>query len=142
MKNFDSLSHYFRFALAREFVHGENYQPYRYKKNALESIGGFIVRPLFQPGDYILKNIRNPLFITATVIVGLALTTLIFYPAMVPGLLTITSALKFTGYLFTQSTIIGLGLRTLGRLQNNELMAAWKNQIPLPINLGTEIVRI
>lgn len=142
MKNFDSLKDYFRFALAREFVHRENCQSFSYKENFLEKIGGFTVKPLFHPSDYVLKNIRNPLFISATVIVGLALTTLVFYPALVPGLLTLTGALKFTGYLLTQSTIVGLGLRTLGRLHNDQLMTAWKHQLLLPINLGTEIIRI
>lgn len=142
MEHFDSFKNYLRFVVASNFVHKEDYRPFTYSKNRWEKIGEAIASPILKPGDYILKNIRNPLFITAVVIVGIALTTLVFYPALIPQCLALTTVSKAGGYLMIQSTIIGLCIRMLGRLHNQQLMSAWDKQDLQPINIGTTIIRI
>lgn len=141
MKYFDTFKDYYRFATAREFVHKETCTSFPYRHNRMEKIGEVLVSPYFKPGDFILKNIRNPLFITAAVVMGLALTTLVFYPEVIPAIGLIALALKSWVYLLTQSAIAGLGLRTLGRLNNAELMSSWVNRKLQPVPMGAVIVR-
>ena len=141
MKFFNSFNEYFQFALAREFVQRETYEPIPLRQNKVEKWGGFLIKPLVQPGDFALRNIRNPLFITAIVIISLALTTLIFYPALIPAFI-LSDAVKLGLYVMTQSTIIGLCLRTLGRLNNQELIDAWTNKELVPVRIGSEIIRV
>lgn len=107
----------------------------------MEKIGEVLVSPYFKPGDFVLKNIRNPLFITAAVIVGLALTTLVFYPEVVPAIGIVALALKGWVFLLTQSAIAGLGLRTLGRLNNSDLMTSWSSRKLVPVPMGAVIVQ-
>jgi len=141
MKSFNSIRGYFQFALAREFVYQDSLSQFHYRQNKLEKVGAFLARPIFQPGDYLLKNIRSPLFITATVVAGIALTTLVFYPGVVPGLLGLANAIKLGVYAVTQSTIVGVCLRTLGRLNHRELMEAWAHQRITSVTLGSIVVQ-
>lgn len=142
MKHFDSYKSYFGFALAREYAYIDSCRPFSYNKSRMEKIGEFIASPLLKPGDYVLKNMRNPLFITAAVIIGLALTTLVFYPALIPGLLAFSAGLKGLVFLLTQSSIVGLCMRTLGRLNNTQLMTAWKNREIQIVRVGSMIVQL
>jgi len=142
MKHFASCKDYFRFVTAREFADAQTNAPFAYSKSRLEKVGEVLASPLARPGDYVLKNIRNPLFITAAVIVGLMLTTLIFYPAVIPGLLAITSVLKAGAFALTQTALTGLCLRTLGRLNNSGLMAAWDSRQLQPVRLGAIILQL
>lgn len=141
MLHFNSFKHYLRFVFAKEFVYKETLEPFLCKHNRWAKIGDLLAKPTFQPGDFILKNIHNPLFITATVIASLALTTIVFYPGVIPGLFTLANSLKIVAYALTQSTILGVGIRTLGRLSNTELMNAWDKQLLIPVALGSVIVR-
>lgn len=139
MKSFNSFRDYLRFTVAKQFVYKESGQPFEYRRSRLEKTGGVIASLIFRPGDYLLKNIRNPLFITAAVVVGIALTTLVFYPALFPVFLS-AGTLKLGAFLLTESTLVGLCLRTLGRLNNQELMLAWIKKELDPIAPGSIIV--
>lgn len=141
MEHFASFKSYCRFAMAREFVHKETGSPFIYAKKRLEKIGDLLASPLIKPGDFVLKNIRNPLFVTAAVIIGLALTTLLFYPAIIPSLVLFTFTVKAGIFLLCQSTILGIGLRTLGRLGHPELMSAWDRQKLAPVPIGAILIR-
>ena len=139
MDHFISLGQYAQFAMAREFITTENSRTYGYAKNRREKWGDFIVAPLMRPANYVTLNIRSPLMITALVVAGLALATLIFYPGLVPGLFFLAKSCKFAAFLMTQSTILGFCLRTLGRLGNGELMNAWDRNLLTPVKIGTLI---
>lgn len=140
INDFTSIKDYFRFVGAQQFAYKEGLRPFPLRKGLLEKLGGVFVKPVMQSGDYILKNVRNPLFLTAIVVSALALTTLIFYPTVFSGIFSIAPAIRLSAYILTQSTILGLCLRTLGRLNNLPLMQAWKNQELQPIPIGTIII--
>lgn len=140
MKYFDSLKSYFQFAAAREFVYKETCTPFSYLPNRLEKMGEILAKPLFHPADRFLKNIRNPLYITALVVGAIALTTLVFYPALFPGFVSLAYTIKFGAYVLTQSLILGFCLRTLGRLSHPHLMNAWTAGQLHPVTIGSVIV--
>lgn len=142
MKTFDSYKSYFSFVFAREFAELKAGRPFHYEKGRLEKVGEVFSSPSLKPGDYVLRNIRNPLFITATVIFALALTTFLFYPTFVPAFLINATGVKLTAFLLTQSTILGLCMRTLGRLNNSRLIAAWEGKHIRPVHIGSIYMQI
>lgn len=131
---FDSYRQYAGFTFAREFFHRDTKQVYLYPKNILEKVGGALTFVVLKPADLLILKIRSPLVVLSSVIVGIALTTILFYPTqsiamamyLFPPLVkTGPKLLRMGTFLLLQSTILGLGIRTLGRLSNPELMNMW-----------------
>lgn len=140
MKHFDSIGSYFRFVLAKDFLHKDTLAPVHYRKNFLERLGGKLAGPLLKPGDILLKNIRNPLLITALVVVSIALTTLVFYPGVYAAIVPMAKVVRFSLFCITQTTILGLGLRALGRLRDDVLMDHWIKREIVPLGIGSTVV--
>lgn len=127
---FPSWRSYFSFAVAREFTGGEH------RPNLIERIGDVLSYPVFRPLNSLFQNITNPLVLTALVVAGIALTTLLFYPAqfiaavqyVLPFIARIESwMLRFVLFAAIETAILGIGLRALGRMCNEPLKAAWIN---------------
>lgn len=130
MEHFDTLVSYLHFGLCRNFsVNIASSTPYHYTQNNLEKVGNFLSRPVLGPLDFSVRNGRNPLFILALTVVGVFTATMLFYPAVIAQAITPLALLviKTGSFIALQSAILGLGLRTLGRLNNPELMKAWDN---------------
>lgn len=143
---FDSYIDYFRFSCAKGFYNLTDEKEVAYPKNILEKVGNKILAPIVVPMDRLLKNIRNPLVIVALTIAAIAIATIAFYPEVVaaaigtalPFLLKIEPwMLKFAVFSAIELNILALGLRTLGRLCNKDLMQAWKNKEIDSFAIGT-----
>lgn len=145
---FESFAAYKNFVFAKFFWDNEQHAPFFYEKNRLEKLGDYLT-PALRGLDFAGKNIRNPLFITALVVMAIAATTIAFYPVQFFALVDKVSFVrvspqlaKFALYFAVQTTIMGLALRTLGRLcPNGPLMQAWRAQKLTPISIGTVIQR-
>lgn len=139
--SFSSAGEYFRFIGAKEFVNCDKGDTFDYPTNALEKIGNALSKPVLATTDLGLRNIRNPLVITAITIAVIALITLVFYPVTVAGVIAFSIqpwVLKLSFYLIAQITTLGIGLRALGRLNNNAIAVAWNAKTILPIQIGSE----
>lgn len=143
--SFDSWRSYFRFALCREFIDastGESFQ----SRSRMEKVGGGLTALAIKPLDGAVQNFREPGAIAALTAAMLALTTVVFYPRQTIG--AAITALPFLGavrsehikasiFIISQLTIFGLGLRTLGRLCDSELMEAFYSRRIVPVSIGT-----
>jgi len=141
---FSSTRDYFGFISCREFVSSDSGNSFSYSKNTLEKIGEAMCKPIFGTADIGLRNIRNPLVITAITITIIAAITLVFYPGTFAALSTLAIQpwmVKFGFYLISQTTVLGVGLRGLGRLNNDAVAAAWNAKTIIPIPIGAERVR-
>ena len=100
-----------------------------------------------------MRNIRNPLMTLSVTLTAILAVTILFYPEELMQFVSraIPLAQQMQPYmvkvaLFTtvQVTILGLGLRTFGRLSHSgELWRAW-DQTPrqiIPIAIGTQVIR-
>ncbi len=143
---FTSWPDYFRFTLAREFVPAEHNHAPSIPLNWMERTGHALSRPFLNPINSLLKNIKNPLVITALTIVAIAAITIIFYPAQfaaalytVAPFLTHIQPWMMKGALFVGVEIIigTLGLRALGRVCNPLLRTAWHTHQIIAIPIGT-----
>lgn len=151
---FHSFREYWQFAWAREFRDVHTHERVIYAKTRLEQLGDFLVYPVMRVADHTMRNIRNPLMILSVTLTAILAVTILFYPEELMKLVVkgIPIAQKFKPWmvkaaLFTafQVTILGIGIRTLGRLDpSGELWNLW-NQGPrdiMPIAVGTQIVRV
>ncbi|MBA3721061.1 MAG: hypothetical protein H0W88_01500 [Parachlamydiaceae bacterium] len=147
---FNSVKDYGLFVGAKCFYDIRNGQEFAYRNNVFEKIGEGCISPFTIPTDVALLNIKNPLMITTLTIVAIAIVTIVFYPVqflnvvstVAPFLLNIkASSIKFTLFASSELLILGLGIRTLSRLFNDNLMAAWTRREIIPISIGTEITR-
>lgn len=151
---FQSFSEYWKFAWAREFRDIGNQERVVYAKTRLERLGDMMTYPVMKIADYALLNIRNPLMILSVTLTAIIGVTILFYPAelmrIVTRLVPLAQKLKpwmvkGAGYVVLQTTIVGIGLRTLGRLDpSGELWNRW-NHSPrqvIPIAVGTQIVPV
>lgn len=145
MNYVNPLTNYLRFAFAREFQ-SANEEPFIHQKGLLEKVGGILVSPFFRPCDGLLKNIKEPFMITALTVSAMGLTTLFFYPeesvnalhTLLPFTAYIQPKLvKFAVFLGSETIILGLGLRTFGRLSNKALVEGFENKTIVPLSLGT-----
>lgn len=150
--SFDSFRDYFRFVFAREFYRVDANQipqdKFEYTRGNLEGLGVTITKLGTFLADGSLRNITNPIFITALGIAAIAMVTILFYPTqfvgavgyVLPAVHSIKPwMLKFGLYLSLQSMTIGMIVRTLGRLRNDQLMQAWTRREIIPIPLGSII---
>ena len=102
-------------------------------KNVLECVGELLSSHVTKLPKYIIKILKNPKVITValTELSMLAVKTA-FYPAITArvtksAILVLSSyikpwAVKMALYISTQSYLLGMGLRSLGRFSNQELM--------------------
>lgn len=148
--SFNSVGDYFRFGNAKSFFHSGEQKFFEYPKNLLERIGDRLVKPVASTTDFLLVNIRNPLMILALTVAAIALVTIAFYPtvfmnalgAVIPFVFSIEPwMVKLAVFAAVEINILGVGLRTLGRLTNKVLMQAWTNKEIIPISLGTQIIK-
>lgn len=140
-KGFSSIGNYIKFCLARSYVTKESRAPFHYPNDPfyMERIGDILSRSLSEPLHYAVANLYNPVFITGFTFSAMGVATLIYYPKQVNAFLEkfIPQAkhinphtAKFALFAFFQFTILGIGIRALGRLNNLELRNAWRaNQI-------------
>lgn len=137
---------------AREFWDVDNDERVIYAKTRLERLGDFLTYPMMKMADHTMRNIRNPLMILSVTLTAIIGVTILFYPEelmqVVSRAIPIAQQvkpwmIKATLYTTLQTTILGVGLRTLGRLDpSGELWNLW-NQLPreiVPIAIGTQIV--
>lgn len=144
---FTSWSNYFSFALAQDFVEKETFSHPQITKNFCEKCGHLISQPFVAPANFLLREIKNPLVISAITISLIAAATLIFYPTqfvaaattLFPFLVKIKPWMIKLG-LFTcvEITITAVGIRALGRLLNKELLHAWQSQKIIPVHIGAK----
>jgi len=148
-RGFTSWADYGHFSFAREYVTQAG-EPYAYDRNWLETIGHAMAWPVLQPANFIAREIQNPLVILALTVSAIALATIAFYPTQFFGALsTIAPFLskfhpwmaKFALFLCIEITIAGIGLRTLGRVTNDDLMLAWTNREIRPLHIGAVAVQ-
>ncbi len=146
LSDFRSLLKYGRFAMAREFAGQNNATDFNYQKNRLERLGDAMLRPIFHPTDLFFRNIRNPFVILSMTVTAIALVSIGFYPAQFfAGVYAVAPFMKllrpemakFGLYLATQMIILGLGLRTLGRQNNPQLMNALRAGEIQSIQIGS-----
>lgn len=144
---FPSWSNYAHFILAREFAPQDPTQQVPIAQNRLEVLGHALSLPVAKPFNYLLREIRNPLVILSLAVSLVALATLVFYPAEL--VLFATTLFPFLAhakpwmfkaalYVGVQTTILGLGLRALGRVCNDALMHAWHTRQIVPVHVGAK----
>lgn len=147
---FNSWSNFFQFALAREFVSADVEKPVEISVNRLEKFGHAISRPFLHPMNFLLREIKNPIVILSLTVSLVALATLIFYPAeLMMAVYTVLPFLakvqpwmvKLAFFGVVQTTILGVGLRALGRMCNAELRNAWHAKEIVPVHVGAKIIK-
>jgi hypothetical protein len=145
---FESYRDYFNFVWAKGFYNIKRQEQIQYPSNFLEKAGRGFLAPAFVPLDQLLQNIKNPLVITALTVTAIAIVTIAFYPAtsasmigtLFPFIFKIQPwMLKFAVFAAVELNILGIGIRTLGRLCNAELMQAWTRREVIPISIGAQV---
>ena len=123
------------FVFAKEFRKKSTGEIHQYPQNRLESVGNNLRWMLGRSTDLLLREIKNPITIIALTSLALFSVTIAFYPSsalllaakLLPPLSHLKPwMLKLTLYIATQSTILGVGLRSLGRFNNEALFRSWK----------------
>lgn len=150
---FQSFSEYGKFVWAREFRDVQTQEKILYAKTRLERFGDGLAYPIMRVADHSMRNIRNPVMIFSVASTCIVAVTILFYPAELIQIVTrvIPMAkkiqpwmIKVALYTVLQTTILGVGLRTLGRLDpSGALWNAW-NHFPrqiLPVAIGTQVIR-
>lgn len=123
---FDSFREYAQFALAKGFKNRRTKDVYSNREHPWERCGDILVRPVLGGMNLSLQNIRNPPVISALALVAISVATAFFYPERIPNLPFLTGGnLRFGFYSTAVVTIVGLALRTLGRLQG-KLFEEWQ----------------
>lgn len=143
-RGFSSWRSYFHFTMARDFVDARTYEPWK-ERNIGERIGNLLMKPIFQPLNFLAREIKNPLVIVALTTTLIAITTLVFYPTelmavvgtVFPFAMKIRPwMVKFALFLTVEGTICAIGLRAFSRLCNERLVAAWHARSILPLHIG------
>jgi len=136
------------FQTAYTFYDTTNSQEYQYEKHPLENIGGWLRAPVGIPTNKFLQEIKNPLVILSMVALAGSAITIAFYPreffhtvkVIVPFVEQVKPwMVKATLWIIGEATILGIGLRALGRERNPALVAAWKANQIIPLHLGARI---
>jgi hypothetical protein len=120
-------------------------QPYEYERNSLERLGDALRKPQALFADTAIRQIQRPATIALLTLLAVVVITIGFYPdkirdlisALIPWAAEIRPwMLKLVLYLGVQVTILGLGLRALGRFRNQHLMHAWQTHRIDPVFVG------
>lgn len=147
---FDSWRHYFNFVFAREFRNVDDNQIFAYSQTRMQKVGAILSKPIVSLTNYTLLNIRSPIVILSLTIVAIAGVSIMFYPAELVDFLSKIIPIshkvepwmaKMILFLTVQTTILGVGLRAIGRLNNDELWAAWKTRQIYAVVLGAQLVQ-
>ncbi len=144
---FPSWLNSFHFAFARQFAPADPQRSVNIAMNRLEKLGHFLSKPILQPLNFFLREIKNPLVILALTVSLVAIATLIFYPAQF--MLVVTTVLPFLAkvepwmvklalFVCVETVILGIGLRALGRMCNKELRKQWHDQKIVPVHIGAK----
>ena len=118
-----------RFALRKEASNTRENIPL----NQLEKIGNALSWGAYELKAVFLKAFYDPRFITICFTVfAMLLSTLLFYPSDTWRILSKTctwsfdhinwSYIRFSLWLFSEVTILGIGMRAFGRFSNQKLM--------------------
>lgn len=137
-----------RFVSAREFwrVDGSEGSCSR-NKNWIERAGDILLAPYTSSTDRVLRDIDKPYMVTALTLAALGIATLVYYPEQTAELALKVAPLKdyvmpwmvkFGVYIATESVILGVGLRTLGRQSDRELVSDWRGGRVVAIPLGSD----
>ena len=141
---------YFAFCTAKGFVDRKSELPFSYPQNTCEKVGKIFQGAFFYSADFLAKNIRKPLFIALIGATAFSAVTVFFYPIIAikvmavafPAFLKISPAVvKGLLFLLVQSTILGTGLKALGRLYNQKLLQSWENREIKPLFIGDHRVK-
>lgn len=147
---FNSWQDYSRFALAREFAECDTGLVYKHQSNLATQGGALLSAPFLCTIDKVLSQFRNPSMIAALTTAALIATAFVFYPAstwatattIFPFLRLVTANhLHFALFTLSQMAIAGLGLRTLGRLSDRELLAAFQQKRIEPVPMGAVFIK-
>lgn len=126
---------FWAFSIAYSFRDKEG-NSFIYEKNTLEKAGHFLRLGVGMATNTLFREIRNPIMIIALTALALLGVSIAFYPATALNVIASVCPIllktkpwmaRFALYLLCQSTILGIGLRTLGRLNNDLLVKAWKD---------------
>jgi len=142
---FSSVRDYANFIAAQGFHYTDNPNK-EFPISKVEAFTKKVLAPVLKPLDNICRNVNKPMFIAAVNVAGVAGATLFFYPdTTFETVRVICSPFfdlepwmpKFGVYVFVETMITGLMVRTLARLNNIPLLEAWKNREVVPIHLGS-----
>jgi hypothetical protein len=142
---FDSWKGFGSFALAREFGDQKTKNIYLSHSTRLEEIGDALSSVVMKPIDAVMRGFRNPLVIVALTVSLIFIASLVFYPVqamaaacrILPFLKHVNAAhVKAALFGVSQAVILGLGLRTVGRLSNDDLKDKVRNGRVFPIPVG------
>lgn len=152
--HFDSTADYFHFVFAREFrtsdaeaklFDGSVHPSLSGRIGVfLERVGGVLTAPILWTGDKLWQN--KPIFcIVITAILIAAISYAIFPAATVAWLVSIAPFLakiapkipQAAVFALGEATVLGVGLRALGRMSNIDLVKAWNNKEVFAVRFGS-----
>jgi hypothetical protein len=142
---FDSWHSYSSFCFAREFADRQTGDVVERRMTRLEKIGHYLAAALSAPLDAVLREFRNPLVIVALTVSMLFIASIVFYPVQAMALACrILPFLRHVRpwhakaalYALSQTVLLGLGLRSVGRLSDPNLMSAYLQKKIMPIPIG------
>jgi hypothetical protein len=146
LNHFTSFHDFGRFIWARQFVDTQT-NSVIVSKNRCERLGDLLTAPLLTPIDIATRNMYDPKVIISAVMISLAAISIAYYPDKTIGVISkaipkavelAPSTLRFAMFCWMQISIIGLGLRTWGRLDpNSPLLQKWDANQVLSIPLGS-----
>ena len=144
---FDSLREYTSFAMARGFFDTRDNVPLEYKKTRIEHCGDFLVRPVLGGLDRSVQRLDSTYVIAGLAVTAIAAAVVFYYPhkIVLPFKFLTGGRVKLALYCALMTTLAGIGLRTIGRLDpNGELMPLWRQRdngerILQPLPLGAVV---
>lgn len=131
--------------LAKSFRIAETGEEFSYEKNSIEKVGHALRYAIGNIVDITLREIRNPITIVSLTAIAMVAVTIAYYPATVIGIIAKVFPLalkiepwrlKFALYLSIQMTILGVGIRALGRFANPSFIEKWKTGDLEPVYIG------
>jgi len=125
------------FAVAKDFRERETHIAYSYEKNRLEKLGSLLRGGVDYVLDFTLKEIKNPVMVVALTALAALSTTFVFYPHYLPFVNMVKPwMIRAAMYGSLEATILGIGLRNLGRLNNDLLREKWNRGELEPVYIG------
>lgn len=144
--HFDSASDYFNFVFAREFRTRDKEDIFRGSSHSslLERVGGVLTAPILWTGDKLWQN--KPIFCVIVSVILIAAISFAIYPvataaffiSIAPFLAKITPQIpRVAAFVLGEATVLGVGLRAIGRMSNEKLVKAWNQKKIFPVKFGT-----
>lgn len=141
---FHSVRDYFSFIGAKKFYYTQQLDK-EFTPSRLERYSQKVLAPFLYPVDKLCENINQPILLAVANVVGVAATTVFFYPnhsfqaiqtACSPFFELEPWMLKFGTYVMAETAITSLMVRTFARLNQTDLLQAWKNREVVPLHFG------